>query len=120
MTFTGALSGRMSSGTAGDAYVCAGSGGSFVAGPILGDVAGQQVEMNITDLSFHGPGSYAAGGVSFDADSDHYYPATGATGTLVIAPDQRSGTVDIALAVNTDPSRVVAHVTGAWRCPPAG
>ena len=118
LTFTGALSGRMTSAGAGDAYVCAATGGSFVAGPILGEVGGQQVELNITKLSFNGPGSYAPAGVSFDAGSDHYYPATAAAGTLVVGPDLQSGTVDIALAANSNPTSVVAHVHGAWRCPP--
>jgi hypothetical protein len=120
LTFSGRLSGHEASGTAGDTYVCAATGGSFVAGPILGTVGGQQVEMNIVKLSFTGAGTYAPGGVSFDVGSDHYYPATGATGTLVVAGDLQSGTVDIDLAVNTDPDHAVAHVRGAWRCPPGG
>lgn len=120
LTFTGRLSGHLASGSAGDAYVCAATGGSFVAGPILGTLGGQQIELNIVKLGFTGAGSYAPGGVSFDVGSDHYYPVTGAAGTLVVAPGLRSGTVDIDLAVNTDPSHVVAHVRGAWRCPPGG
>lgn len=108
----------MSAGSPGDAYVCASSGGSFVAGPILGTVAGRQVELNVVKLSFTGAGSYTAGGVSFDVGSDHYYPASGAPGVLVVAPDLQSGTVDIDLAVNTDPNHAVAHVGGTWRCPP--
>lgn len=120
LTFTGSLSGHLSSGTAGDAYVCAATGGSFVAGPILGSVAGRQIELNIVKLSFTGAGAYSAGGVSFDVGTDHYYPAMGAAGRLVIAPDLASGTVDMDLAANTDPNRSVAHVRGAWRCPPGG
>jgi hypothetical protein len=120
LTFTGTLSGHLASGSAGDTYVCAATGGAFVAGPILGTVAGQQIELNIVKLSFTGAGSYSPGGVSLDIGSDHYYPATGAAGALVIAPDLRSGTVDIDLAVNTDPNHAVAHVRGAWRCPPGG
>lgn len=120
LTFTGRLSGHLASGSAGDAYVCAATGGAFVAGPILGTVAGQQIELNIVKQSFTGAGSYSPGGVSFDIGSDHYYPATGAAGALVIAPDLRSGTVDIDLAINTDPNHAVAHVRGAWRCPPGG
>lgn len=108
----------MSSGSGGDLYVCASAGGSFVAGPILGDVGGLQVEMNITTLPFKGAGTYKPGGVSFDSSADHYYPATGAAGTLVVAADLRSGTVDISLAANTDPDAVVGHVSGSWRCPP--
>jgi hypothetical protein len=118
LTFTGALSGRMTSASAGDAFSCAAAGGSFVAGPILGDVVGIQVEMNITIVGFTGPRSYAPGGVSFDTVTDHYYPATGATGTIMVAPGLQSGTVDIALAMNGDASHAVAHVTGSWRCPP--
>jgi hypothetical protein len=110
----------MASGTAGDTFVCAATGGSFVAGPILGTVAGRQVELNIVKLSFTGAGSYTPGGVSFDAATDHFYPATGAAGTLVVASDLQSGTVDIALAANEDPNHVVGHVSGAWRCPPGG
>ncbi len=118
MTFTGALAGHMTSGSAGDLYVCAATGGSYVAGPILGSVGGRQVQMNITKISFTGAGTYPPGGVSFDSGTDHYYPATGAAGSLVVASDLRSGTVDIGLAANTDPNTVVGHVTGAWRCPP--
>lgn len=120
LTFTGRLSGRLSSGSAGDAYVCAATGGSFVAGPILGTIAGQQVELNIVKLAFTGAGTYAPGGVSFDVGTDHYYPATGAAGALVVAPDLQSGSVDIDLAVNTDAGHAVAHVRGTWRCPPGG
>lgn len=120
LTFSGALAGRMTSASAGDTYVCASTGGSFVAGPILGTVAGQQVELNITKLAFTGPGTYSPGGVSFDVATSHYYPATGAPGSLVVASDLRSGTVDVSLAVNTDPNTAVAHVTGTWRCPPGG
>ena len=120
LTFSGALAGRMTSGSAGDTYVCASTGGNFVAGPILGTVAGQQVELNITKLSFTGPGTYTPGGVSFDVATSHYYPATGAPGSFVVASDLQSGTIDINLAVNTDPNTVVARVTGTWRCPPGG
>ena len=117
LTFTGALAGRMTSAGAGDAFACAPTAGAFVAGPILGIVAGSQIELNIAVLSFHGAGTYPPDGVSFDAAYDHYYPASGSSGTLVIAPDLRSGTVDIPLAVNSDSGHVVGHVSGAWRCP---
>ncbi len=116
----GALSGRLTAGVAGDAFLCAQSGGGFVAGPILGSVGGAQVELNMTVTSFKGEGAYSAAGVSFDAGSDHYYPPTGAPGTLVIGADLRSGSVDAPLAVNTDPDQAVAHVSGSWRCPPGG
>jgi hypothetical protein len=107
----------MSAGTAGNGYACASTGGAFTAGPILGTVGAVQVELNIVKVPFHGAGSYPPGGVSFDAGADHYYPATGAAGSLVVAADLRSGTVDINLAVNTDPNTVVGHAGGAWRCP---
>jgi hypothetical protein len=118
LTFTGSLAGHMSTGMRGDTYVCASTGGSYVAGPIVGDVGGKQVALNITKISFHGSGSYPAGGVSFDVNGGHYYPALNNAGTLVVASDLRSGTVDIALAANEDPSTIVGHVTGTWRCPP--
>ena len=47
LTFTGAVSGHLAAGTAGDAYACAATGGSCVAGPILGTLGGSQVELNI-------------------------------------------------------------------------
>jgi hypothetical protein len=118
LTFTGALSGHMSSAHRGDTYVCAGSASSLAIGPIVGDVGGRQVTMNIVKISFHGAGTYPAAGVGFDVGSDHYFPATGTTSTLVVASDLRSGTVDIDLAANSDPNTVVGHVKGAWRCPP--
>lgn len=117
LTFSGALSGQITSGTAGDAFVCAATGGAFLAGPILGTLSGTQIELNIALLSFHGAGTYPPDGVSFDAAYDHYYPATGSSGRLAIAADLESGTVDIALAANSDPSHAIAHVTGTWRCP---
>jgi len=43
---------------------------------------------------------------------------SGTDSSLVVASDLRSGTVDIDLAVNSDPKTVVGHVRGAWRCPP--
>lgn len=118
LTFTGALSGHMSSGHRGDTYICAGSGSSFVAGPIVGDVGGKAVTLNITKITFNGAGTYPAGGVGFDVGPDHYYPTLENPGTLVVAADLRSGTVDMDLAVNSDPNTKVGHVTGMWRCPP--
>ena len=118
LTFTGAISGHMGSAHRGDTYVCASVGGSYVAGPIVGDVAGKQMNMNITKLSFHGAGTYPAGGVGFDVGPDHYFPATGSQSSLVVNADLRSGTVSIDLAANSDPNSVVGHVSGAWRCPP--
>ena len=118
LTFTGPLAGHMGSAHRGDTYVCANAGGSYVAGPIVGSVAGKEVVLNITKLSFKGAGTYEAGGVSFDAGSDHYYPATGAQSSLVVNADMRSGTVNIDLAANSQPNSVVGHVSGTWRCPP--
>jgi hypothetical protein len=115
----GPLAGHMTSAGRGDTYVCTGSSTQFVAGPIVGDVGGKNVSMNITKITFQGPGSYPAGGVSFDEGSNHYFPATGAPhGALVVNSDLRSGTVDIDLAANSDPNTVVGHVAGSWRCPP--
>ncbi len=109
----------MTSAGRGDTYVCTGSSTQFVAGPIVGDVGGKNVSMNITKITFQGPGSYPAGGVSFDEGSNHYFPATGAPhSALVVSSDLRSGTVDIDLAANSDPNTVVGHVAGSWRCPP--
>lgn len=108
----------MSAAHRGDTYVCAGTIGSFVAGPIVGEVAGRQVTLNITKLSFHGSGTYEAGGVGFDVGPDHYFPTIANPGTLVVASDLRSGTVDMDLAVNSDPNTKVGHVSGSWRCPP--
>lgn len=118
LTFTGAIRGHMGSAHRGDTYVCASVGGSYVAGPIVADVEGKQINMNITKLSFHGAGTYPAGGVGFDVGSDHYFPATGSQSSLVVNADLRSGTVSIDLAANSDPNSVVGHVSGAWRCPP--
>jgi hypothetical protein len=119
LTFTGLLAGHMTSAHRGDTYVCSGSATQFVAGPIVGDVSGQQVTLNITKITFNGPGSYPGGGVGFDVGSNHYYPATGASPTgLVVSSDLRSGTLDLDLAANSDPKTVVGHVSGTWRCPP--
>ena len=121
LVFTGAISGHVTSGSAGDAFECQAAGsGSYAAGPILGSLAGRQVEMNVTILNFSGSGDYSASGVTFDVGTDHYYAPTGAPGTLTIATDLKSGTVDMALAVNTSPNGGIAHVTGSWRCPPTG
>jgi hypothetical protein len=119
LTFTGALAGHMSSAHRGDTYVCTNSGRSFVAGPIVGDVGGKEVILNITKISYQGPGTYPAGGVGFDEGSNHYFPAIGTSQTgLAVNADQRSGTVNIDLAANSDPNTVVGHVAGTWRCPP--
>lgn len=118
LSFSGVLAGHMTRAHRGDTYVCAGTGGSYVAGPIVGDVGGKEVSLSITKLSFHGAGTYPGGGVSFDVNGDHYYPGLGNAGTLVVGSDLRSGTVDVSLAVNSDPNTVVGHVSGSWRCPP--
>jgi hypothetical protein len=119
LTFTGALAGHMSSGHRGDTYVCTGNTKQFVAGPIVGDVGGKQVSINITKVTFNGPGRYPGGGVGFDEGANHYFPATGASQTgLVVNADLRSGSFDLDLAANSDPNTVVGHVSGSWRCPP--
>lgn len=119
LTFTGQLAGHLSSAGRGDTYVCTGNTKQFVAGPIVGDVGGKQFVMNIVKITFHGPGSYPGGGLSFDEGSNHYFPATGASQTgLVVNTDLRSGSVDLDLAANSDPNTVVGHVSGSWRCPP--
>jgi hypothetical protein len=119
LTFTGPLAGHMSSGKRGDTYVCTGGTTQFVAGPIVGDVAGKQVSLNIVKISFHGPGIYAGGGVGFDEGSNHYFPATGTSQSgFVVNADLRSGTMNLDLAANSDPNTVVGHVSGSWRCPP--
>jgi hypothetical protein len=119
LTFTGPLAGHMSSGHRGDTYVCAGNTKQFVAGPIVGDVGGKRVSLNIVKITFHGPGSYPGGGVGFDEGSNHYFPATGASQIgLVVNADLRSGSFDLDLAANSDPNTVVGHVSGGWRCPP--
>jgi hypothetical protein len=51
----------MSSGHRADTYVCAGNTRQFVAGPIVGDVGGKQVSLNIVKITFNGPGSYPVG-----------------------------------------------------------
>jgi len=52
----------MSSAHRGDTYVCTGSASSLAIGPIVGDVGGKAVTMNIVKISFHGAGTYPAGG----------------------------------------------------------
>jgi hypothetical protein len=126
LTFTGALSGHLATGRAGEMYVC--TGGNFVAnpntkgqlvvGPIVGEVGGKEVRMSITKIDYHGPGSYDAGGVSFDVGSDHYYPAHAPSGTLTVDADGRSGTLALDLAANAAPATAVGHAQGSWRCPP--
>ncbi len=90
-----------------------------MAGPIVGDVGGKQVSLNIVKISFHGPGSYPGGGVGFDEGSNHYFPATGTSPAgFVVNADLRAGTMNLDLAANSDPNTVVGHVSGTWRCPP--
>ena len=126
LTFSGALSGRMRTARRGEMYVCAGGNvapsnpnttGQLVVGPIVGDVDGRKVQMNITKISYRGPGSYDAGGVGFDVGGDHYFPANAPSGKLVVDPGGRSGTLAIDLAKNSAPSTVVGHVEGSWQCP---
>jgi len=91
--------------------------GQLVVGPIVGDLGGKEVHMSITNIGYHGPGSYDAGGVGFDVGSDHYFPVKTVPGTLTVNPDGRSGTVAIDLAVNSATTTTAGHVQGAWRCP---
>jgi hypothetical protein len=119
LTFTGPLAGHMGSAHRGGTYVCTGSSTQFVAGPIVGDVGGKEVMLNIVKISFHGPGTYPGGGVGFDEGSNHYFPATGTSSTgFVVNADLRSGSMNLDLAANSDPNTVVGHVAGTWRCPP--
>ncbi len=126
LTFSGALTGHLTKGHRGDTYVCAGGNfvgnnpntkGQLAIGPIVGDLGGQQVLMKITKIDYHGPGSYDAGGVSFDVGKDHYYPASAPSGTLTVNSDGRGGTVTMDLAVNSAPTTTVGHVQGTWQCP---
>jgi hypothetical protein len=129
LVFSGALSGHMTAGRRGDVYVCAGgnvappsaatqtNNSALAIGPIVGDVGGTQVQMNIVRLSYGGPGSYDAAGVGFDAGANHYYQVRGQAGSFTVNPDGRGGSVDMDLAVNGDPTTAVGHVQGTWQCP---
>jgi hypothetical protein len=127
LTFSGALSGHLTRAHRGDTYVCAGGNfvpnnpntkGQLAVGPMVGDLGGKEVRMNIVNIGYHGPGSYDAGGVSFDVGSDHYYPASAPSGTLTVDADGRGGTLSMDLAVNSAPTTKVGHVEGTWKCPP--
>jgi hypothetical protein len=129
LVFTGALSGHMTAGRRGNTYVCAGgnfappsaatqtNNSALAIGPIVGDVGGTEVQMNVTRLNYAGPGSYDAAGVGFDAGADHYYQVRGQAGSFTVNSDGRGGTVEMDLAVNSDPTTAVGHVQGAWQCP---
>ncbi len=125
-TFSGALAGHVTKAHRGDSYICAGGDfvpknpntkGQFVAGPIVGDLGGKEIRMNVTKIDYHGPGSYDGGGVGFDIGSDHYYPASAPSGTFTINADGRGGTVSMDLALNSAPTTKVGHVEGTWACP---
>src|SRR5437879_6717903 len=68
LTFTGALSGHMTSAHRGDTYVCTGGqvpinnsnvgAGALTIGPILGSMGGSEYTINLVMLNYHGPDTY--------------------------------------------------------------
>jgi hypothetical protein len=129
LNFSGALSGHLTKAHRGNAYICAGGNllpknpnttGQLAVGPIVGALGGKEVQLNITKIDYHGPGTYNAGGVSFEVGTDHYFPVSAPSGTVTVNPDGRSGTVTVDLALNGKTTSPVGHVQGAWQCPADG
>jgi hypothetical protein len=125
LTFTGELSGRMEAARHGNAYTCGGLGSIFIVDPILGTMNGKNYELGIQISGFKGPGTYKTGGEltpgsGVSAVSVWVKPegtetrSASKTGSIVINPDRRSGTLDADLAGKLG----AFHVAGAWTCPP--
>jgi hypothetical protein len=125
LTFTGDLSGRMESARHGNAYTCGGMGSIYIVDPILGAINGKNYELGIQISGFKGPGTYKTGGEltpgsGVAAVSIWLKPegtetrSASKTGSVVVNPDRRSGTMDADLAGKLGSFRV----QGAWTCPP--
>lgn len=132
LTFTGAVSGRMTSGRKGGVYFCGKLGPRFVADPIQGDVGGAPFDFSITIAEgYKGPGTYRSakeltpgsgyaavtvGLAHAGSGTKEWVNGTGAN-VVVVNADERSGTVTAELhATGSAPGTV--HVSGTWRCPP--
>jgi hypothetical protein len=126
LTFSGALSGHLTKAHRGNAYLCAGGNllpnnptttGQLAVGPIVGDLGGEDVQLSITKIDYHGPGTYNAGGVIFKVGGANYFPVSAPSGAVTVNPDGRSGTIKVDVAVNGATTGTVGHVQGSWQCP---
>lgn len=127
LTFTGVISGTMTSGGRGDTFFCGASAGFLSVGPILGEVGAKRynIEMRIGDYA--GPGQYGGTGelapgsgvasvfvqVSPEGE-DTFSVASPGAAVVIVNDDERSGTVDTNLSGDAGEM----SMTGAWRCPP--
>lgn len=132
LTFSGAVSGRMTSGRKGGVYFCGKLGQRFVADPIEGDVGGTPMDFSVTiGDGYKGPGTYEStreltpgsgyaaitvGLTHAGSNTKEFVNGTGAN-TVVLDAGERSGTVSATL-VATGKGKGTVHVTGSWRCPP--
>lgn len=132
LTFTGAVSGRMTTGKKGGVYFCGKLGPRYIADPIEGDVGGTPLDFSITIGSgYEGAGTYQStkeltpgstyaavtvGLAHAGSSTKEWVNGTGAN-TVTVDADERSGTVNADLRATGGKSGTV-HVSGHWRCPP--
>jgi hypothetical protein len=125
LTLSGDLNGRLEAAHHGNAYTCGGLGSIYIVDPIVGTIDGKSYELGIQVSGFNGPGTYKTGGEltpgsGVAAVSVWLKPegtetrSASRSGTIVINPDRRSGTMDADLAGKLG----TFHIGGTWTCPP--
>lgn len=90
-------------------------------------LGGKEAEFGINLIQYHGPGTYA---MPAGSTTQYYINLNVADGgpmwaalksvvnTVVVNPDERSGTIDAELEPNGGDASGNVHVTGSWRCLP--
>jgi hypothetical protein len=140
LTFTGTPAGHLDRAT-GDYLACQvvgrkndAKGGRYFIGPLRGDVGGARYEFQIQILTgYHGPGIYKTGeeltpgsgvgtvtvsvvpsaGPNKTPDSSLALVSAPGAATVVVGPDETTGTVEADLGGKAGKT----HVSGTWRCP---
>lgn len=113
ISVTGAVAGSVSGATAaGDCGRTASGGGA----DLRFQLNGQAYALSIELLSYHGPGTYplppdrvSLHTLTIGSGSQFFGSQSG---TVTVAPGDRSGTLDASLAGNQG----TVHVTGTWSC----
>lgn len=113
LTFSGAVSGTVTSASpAGTCGRSANGGGA----DLRFQLSGQAYALSIELLSYHGPGTYPLPPDRVSLHTLTIGPASqffgSQSGTVSVAPGDRSGSVDAALSGNQGS----VHVSGAWAC----
>jgi hypothetical protein len=126
VTFSGAVTGPLAPTSFGPCGSMKDSQGPYYAFSVQGTIQGKRYIFDIYVRPYHGPGTYThvtTGGLtdetSIPSGSNGLWEVS--NGTVTIASDGKSGTLDEALRGVPDPNGILStpgptHVSGSWTC----